>query len=158
MTYPYIDWYRRDWLIGDSVWNVQFKRQIDKWNSLGLCDPSEKVIYIKLKQTREEVFSTAVHELHHCFEDEYDFEITKRGYVIPKDHFVLDKLERAWIDFFTQNFRPLTEVVSTSSQAELSRRLTASDRQQCQRLLRKLKPLPSQVRHLLGFCLLQDFF
>lgn len=102
MTFPKKSFYRRNWLVNGSIWEVRFARNMPDPKTVAICDPEQNLILIKLGQTREETFACFWHELLHAFEFEYDFEITERIY--ERDHAVVDKLERAVVIFFKENF------------------------------------------------------
>lgn len=89
---------KKEWLVNGNPWKVKFKREIkdtDTTFCLGLCDPSEKTIYIKQGQTYEERLDTFYHELIHSFEDEYGFEL---------EHKLVHKLAKALARFYVENF------------------------------------------------------
>lgn len=65
-------------LVGDGVWTVKMVRRIGYDNktdkeTLGLCDPAESLILIKMGQGKRATFETFIHELMHALEFEYDF-------------------------------------------------------------------------------------
>ena len=88
--------YLREVQIGDSIWEIKFVRKIPKEpeTTIGLCDPSEHVIYIRLGQSPEQRFKTFIHELCHavCYE-----------YAIPECHKVIYALEEPILRLFSDN-------------------------------------------------------
>jgi len=99
MKIPRIKDYPREIHANGSLWEVRFcKKMPDSKNTdttLGLCDPSSLVIFIKLGQGRSETLSTFVHELFHLLEFEYDIEIP---------HKLITKLEVPVRDLILENF------------------------------------------------------
>ena len=94
---PKIKDYPREVMIGESIYQVKFVRKIgetDTRETLGLCDPNEQVIYIKLGQSPRERLKTLCHELIHCFEFEYGFEVP---------HHLVHKLEEPIVAFLMEN-------------------------------------------------------
>ena len=84
--------------IKDALWEVKFVSEIEKggkYETLGLCDPYDQIIYIRLRQTRKERFMTFLHELVHAMDHEY-----KIG--IPHDMVV--KLERPLAELWIANY------------------------------------------------------
>lgn len=67
----------RELLIGESLWVIKFARVVpgEEKDLLGLCNPCEKTIYIKQKQSFQERLDTLIHELIHAINFEYNFEI-----------------------------------------------------------------------------------
>ncbi len=66
--------------IGENEWKVKMVRKIGRDNRsgtevIGLCDPSIHTIFIKTGQDLESKLTTFFHELTHCFEYEYKFEL-----------------------------------------------------------------------------------
>lgn len=84
----------RPWLIYGEMWKVVFKQDLGK-DTLGLCDHSNKTLYIKTGQKRKEALKTLIHEVLHAFEDEYE---------IVLGHKVINKLEDPLANFFLENF------------------------------------------------------
>ena len=60
-----------------ETWRIKFVRKIvgRPKRTVGLCDPGEREITIKLGEGREETFKTFLHECIHAIEAEYDFDI-----------------------------------------------------------------------------------
>lgn len=84
----------RELVIKDDIWKVRFVRKISD-NTLGLCDPSEKTIYIKQGQSYQERLDTFLHEVVHAINFEYNFEI-KHNHVY--------KLAEAMAKIYIENF------------------------------------------------------
>ena len=87
-------------VIRDSIWSIKFVRKIEahgnsKRETLGLCDPAEKTIYIKTKLPYQLKIDTALHELIHATEFEYNFEL---------DHKHVYLLGEAFAKLFVDNF------------------------------------------------------
>lgn len=73
--------YPREIVVGDQVWEIRFVRGIAGTATtvtLGLCDPSEHVIYIKQGLKPTERLATFVHEVLHAIEYEYNIEIAHK--------------------------------------------------------------------------------
>lgn len=96
MKLPKVSEYPKEVFIKGSVWKLFFKRCIDNnQDDLGLCDASEKELFIKLGQIPRERLATFIHELIHAFEEEYDFDLP---------HPIVYKLEKAIVAFLLDNF------------------------------------------------------
>lgn len=63
--------------------------------TLGLCDPSDKTIYIKTGLPYQLKIDTAVHEIIHAIEHEYDFELDHRHVYI-----LGEALAKVWVENF----------------------------------------------------------
>jgi hypothetical protein len=82
MKFPGQRAYPKTIRVNEDIWHIKFVRKVPErhygkeviW---GLCDPGEFTIYIKQGQTREQTFSTFVHEVLHAIEASYDFHIDK---------------------------------------------------------------------------------
>ena len=90
--------------IGDVMYRVRFVKSIRgckksphvKGSTVGLCDPNRKEILLKIGQTEDEILKSLLHELSHCFEEEYDIVLSHRaGY----------QLEEAVFDFICSNLQ-----------------------------------------------------
>lgn len=105
--------YPRQILVGDQMWDVRFVRK----NSfaklpkelLGQCDPSERVILIRMGQPKSEMLSTFLHEVMHCFEFEGEFTGCPRAY----HKFVFDT-ESWWANFLSDNCQELISLFLTN--------------------------------------------
>lgn len=103
--------------IRGEVWQVKFKHDLDKLAEadpedcpiLGLCDPSNKTIYLRYKQSKIDLLKTFVHEVLHAIEDEYDFSLP-HGEVIEQNGRkvqlpdVVDYIERGVVSVLYNNF------------------------------------------------------
>lgn len=96
MKLPPLSKYPRLITIGGEPWRVEFVRQIKKSRqTLGLCEFSEKTIYIRRGQSRKETFATFVHECLHALEEEYNFELK---------HKHIYALEQGIVELLIENF------------------------------------------------------
>ncbi len=88
--------YPRQLQIKDNIWDVRFCRKIpgEPPDILGLCDPSELTIYIKMGQTPAERFKTFAHEVAHSITYEYG---------IKEDHRVIHQLEEPILRLLVDN-------------------------------------------------------
>lgn len=88
--------YPRSLVIGENEWSLRFCRQIpgETEHTLGLCDPGEHIIWIRMKQTPEERFKTLAHELCHALAYEWG---------LKEDHATIHKLEEPILRFFLDN-------------------------------------------------------
>lgn len=59
----------------EVVWQ---ERIADDDHCLGLCDPSKRIIYLRLNMSPAETFKTFLHELLHAISAEHDFELPHR--------------------------------------------------------------------------------
>jgi len=84
-------------IIKDEIWSIRFCRSVpdEEPSTVGLCDPSEKTLWIKLGQGRYETFRTFIHEVTHAIEDEYDFTLR---------HEHVEKIELGFAAFIVINF------------------------------------------------------
>lgn len=93
--------YPREYMVGDAVWKLRFVRHIPHDQPgricVGLAEPSEQVIYVKLGQDPEERLKTFLHELLHAIEYEYD---------ISMPHRLIHKLEDPLARFLIDNYLP----------------------------------------------------
>lgn len=87
--------YPRQIVIGDSIWEVKFVRDIDNGRTAGNCDPNEQVISIRMGQCETERLKTFIHELFHAWEEEYGLEIP---------HKLIYRLEEPIVDFIQDNY------------------------------------------------------
>lgn len=92
--------YPREFLVGDSLWKLRFVRVVPERarkgrEVIGLACPETQTIYVQLRLTHFDRFVVVIHELTHCMEDEFDFEI---------DHDTLNKLDKSWAKFMYDNF------------------------------------------------------
>jgi hypothetical protein len=87
--------YKKSFDIKGEEWRVAFVSQIEGKNTLGLCDPSNRIIYIRNRLGPAETFRTFLHEMIHVFESEYGITISHKD---------VYKLEDAIFHFLTENF------------------------------------------------------
>lgn len=88
----------RDVVINGNLWEIKFVRHLPDTKTketLGICDPSNRVIYIRQGQSKEERLDTFFHELIHAAECEFDFDI---------EHKLVDKLGAAFARVYVENF------------------------------------------------------
>lgn len=92
--------YPRQLVIKDALWEVKFVREIPNqgtsqvYSYEGICDPSEKVILIRMGQTAKERLVTFVHECLHAFEEEYRIKLP---------HSVINKIQYPIAEFIMEN-------------------------------------------------------
>jgi hypothetical protein len=93
-----------EWHIGSETYQVKVVKRIPGENekTLGLCDPSEQVIYIKAGQSKSQAYRTFRHEIYHAYEAEYG---------IPLRHAVVYQLEKADGDFLISNFGAFADLL-----------------------------------------------
>jgi hypothetical protein len=84
----------RELMIKDSIWKIKFVRELEG-DCLGLCDPGEKIIYIKQGQSYQERLDSVLHEVLHAINFEYNFEIK---------HQHVYKLAEAMARIYVENF------------------------------------------------------
>jgi len=87
--------YPKQITVAESVYSLKFVRKIDDAGTLGLCNGDDKVITIKLSQSREDTLLTFIHELLHCLEFEYGLDI---------NHKTIHKLEKPIAALLFDNF------------------------------------------------------
>lgn len=76
-------------------WRLVFVDRIEGKDTLGMCDPSSRIIYIKNGLSSEEMFKTWLHECLHLLEAEHDIKISHRS---------IYQLEEAIFSFLKENF------------------------------------------------------
>lgn len=68
--------------VGDNIWSVRFVRHIPHdvpgRICLGLAEPSEQIIFIKMGQKPKARLHAFLHEILHVLEYEYDLSIPHR--------------------------------------------------------------------------------
>jgi len=100
MRPPKIKEYPRRLRVRGEEWTIKFVRRIGKDPStLGLCDPSDRIIYIRLKQSAVETFKTYIHEVIHAIEAENDFDLPH-----TQKNDMVDKLEQGIAEVLLNNF------------------------------------------------------
>lgn len=87
--------YKREWLIGELIYDLQFKRSLP-CNDYGLCS-DDGVIEISQRKNKngKERLKTFIHEMMHAIEFAYEIEI---------DHDTIEKLEEPICNFILDNF------------------------------------------------------
>jgi hypothetical protein len=77
MKPPKVRNYPKTIRVRGEEYKIKFVRRIPSNDpeDLGLCDPGERILYIRLKQSRIDIFKTYVHEVVHAIEAENDFDI-----------------------------------------------------------------------------------
>lgn len=87
----------RDLFINGNVWAVKFVKKIPSKGKdlVGLCDPSERAIYIKTGQSFQETVSCFIHECLHALEFEHKFRLKHRQVYLLDKH-----LTQLYIDNF----------------------------------------------------------
>jgi len=94
--------YPKEIWIGGHPWQIKFKRVVDKdakgkpLDTVGLCDPSERIIYIQLGLSPTETLDVFIHEILHAIEDEYRIKLSAKNH--RKGDRVY-KLSEAIVDF-----------------------------------------------------------
>jgi hypothetical protein len=69
----------------------------DDVSCLGLCDPNERIIYLKLKMSNTDIAKTMIHEICHALTFECNFDLPhKTVYALEESIFKLLKLNR-WL-------------------------------------------------------------
>jgi hypothetical protein len=87
--------YPTELLIAGESWRLAFVDQIEGKDTLGMCDPNNKVIFIKRGLSRKETLKTAIHEVFHALDEEFDLKLS---------HPQVYKLEEALYDLLVNNF------------------------------------------------------
>jgi len=92
--------YERHWVMGDDIWDLKFVKRLG--SNDGECDPSERTMYIRQGQCREDVLHTFFHEVCHGLEFTYDIDIP---------HDLVYSFEKAWAGFFIDNWEAIARLV-----------------------------------------------
>lgn len=87
--------YPTEIFIKGESWRITFVDVIEGKDTLGLCDPNNKVIHIRRGLKKDELFKTFIHELCHAAEDSYSIKVS---------HKAVYKLEEAIFDILVNNF------------------------------------------------------
>jgi hypothetical protein len=89
--------YKREYHVGEETYSLRFVAKIpgESSETLGLCDPESRVIYVKKGLSKAMLFRTVTHELIHALEFEYE---------LPIKHSLVYQLERALVDMLLMNF------------------------------------------------------
>lgn len=88
----------KDLVINGNLWKVKFVRSLkehdtDTTHCFGLCDPGDRIIYIRKGQSKQDRMDTFFHELAHAIAFEYDLDdvahriIHKIGHVLAQTYF-----------------------------------------------------------------------
>lgn len=80
--------------VGDTTYRIKFVKSCGK-NTLGLCDGTKEIIYIRKGLGPAARFKTLIHEILHAIEFSHG---------IPLKHSKIRLLEEAIADIFIQNF------------------------------------------------------
>lgn len=87
----------KEMMIGDELWSVRFTRNIPSKDKdlYGLCDPSDKTIYIRPGLSYRQRLDTLIHELIHALEFEHGFEL---------EHKHVYKIAEGLVNIWLENF------------------------------------------------------
>jgi Zn-dependent peptidase ImmA (M78 family) len=83
-----------EWKIAGLFYKVAWCKIIDEASTVGYCDDTAKVIYMKDQQELDETYGTLVHELVHAMDHTYSIKLR---------HSQVRKLELALAEFMRQN-------------------------------------------------------
>lgn len=104
--------YPKQIVVGDQIWDVKFVKtnSFSKLEEglLGMADPSDRVILIRMGQSKEETLSTFLHEVMHCFEFEGEFKGCPNMY-----HKFIFETEGWWAKFLADNCTALVDLLLT---------------------------------------------
>lgn len=95
MKFPPKTKYHKTLKIKGEEWRIAFVDVIEGEDTAGMCDPSNRIIYIQNKQSRAETAKTFIHEVLHALDDEYSLNLS---------HPTVYKLEIALYEFLKDNF------------------------------------------------------
>lgn len=95
--------YADTWTIGEEVWELRFVRKLPD-DSYGINDPMTNKFYIRLKQPRDEMFGTFLHECVHMMDDAYTVGLTETQ---------VTKMEHALKAFLLDNFEGLRQILGS---------------------------------------------
>lgn len=97
MQLPSFKRYPRQVRVRRAVYEIRMVKRIPgyKCNILGLCDTSERVIYIRNDLSRKNLLKTFIHEILHAIEEEYNLRIA---------HSLIHSLETPIFNFLKGNF------------------------------------------------------
>ena len=87
--------YPKSLLVKGEEWRIVFVDRIEGKDTLGMCDPSNRIIYIKNKQSPVETWKTFLHECIHMLEMEHDIRIPHKS---------VYKFENAIFELLRDNF------------------------------------------------------
>lgn len=122
MSLPGTRKYPREWIVGEDLWRIKFVSKIQGCDdTLGLCDPSDLTIYIKLGIGKLETLKTFLHEIGHAQEYSYDFKVlNNKTFDYRAIHRYIHHFETVWAEVFIANLDRFLELFSA---AKASRRL-----------------------------------
>lgn len=85
-------------------WEVRFKRKLfhEGKEVDGLCDYEEKVIYIRIKKDRCDMFRVFIHEVLHAIEYENDHDIP---------HKYIEQIDTGLAKFMRKNIDKLIKII-----------------------------------------------
>lgn len=99
MKLPKVRQYPKTINIRGEIWHIKFVRKVDPQDeTVGECDPGDRIIKIKLRQSSEDTLKTFIHEVIHAIEAEWDFDLPHS----PKND-IVDKLENGLYAFILSN-------------------------------------------------------
>lgn len=83
--------------INDEMYEIRMVKRIpgEPHTDCGMCDPGEKIIWIRYTQSKRGVLRTAIHEILHAMEAEHEIELK---------HSLVYSLEKALESFLVDNF------------------------------------------------------
>ena len=107
MKWPGVRSYPTYIMVRGQPWDIKFVRKIPdrrdfKTETVGLMDPSQKILYIKLKEKPIETLRTVIHEALHAIEDEYNIDVT---------HAVINKFEEGITDILIENLDSIATLI-----------------------------------------------
>jgi hypothetical protein len=92
---PSIREYPKEIQFGDVTYTIKFCRDLGHPDTMGECDPGDRVIRIKLGQGRKDTLKTFIHEVLHVLEMEHP---------VALEHKTIYKLEEAVFNFLWSNY------------------------------------------------------
>lgn len=95
MKLPNIRDYPKEITLNQETYKVRFVRQFEDKKQLGICDPSEREIVIRMGLGKKETFKTFIHEVLHLLEFEGP---------VTLHHKTIYKLEEAIFSLLIENF------------------------------------------------------
>jgi hypothetical protein len=98
MMPPKLTQYPKTIEVRDEVYQVRIVGHIpgEEKGTFGLCDPAERIIWLRKGQSRKGLMRTFIHELLHAIESEYNVKLK---------HKRINILEGAIVDFLVDNFK-----------------------------------------------------
>lgn len=95
MKIPSAKEYPKTLKINNAIYSIKFRKRMPTSGVSGLCDGTNKVIYIAANNIQSEIFKTFIHEVLHAMEFEYRIKI---------EHEAIHQFEDAISDFLLMNF------------------------------------------------------